>query len=151
MVVNVILFSFLSPLLYAQQSVDLRGYWELVSQKINGKENRIYGRQIKLLSSAHFVWIRQNKEQVEKLLAKGTVQDSLAAYHDAFGAGTYNVTGTTYIETSEFFYEPTYIGTSIDFTFKLSGGRWYTSGHFLGYENGKKIDELIEEEWKRVE
>jgi hypothetical protein len=104
-----------------------------------------------LLSSTHFVWVRQNKELVEKLLAKGTVQDSLTAYHDAFGAGTYMVIGTTYTETSEFFYEPKYIGTSIDFTFKLHADRWYTSGHFTGYENGNKIDEFIEEEWKRAE
>jgi len=138
-------------LLQAQQPVNLQGFWELVTQKINGKDNQLYGRQIKLLSRTHFVWVRQNKDLVEKLLAKGTVQDSLAAYHDAFGAGSYTVIGTTYTETSEFFYEPKYIGTSIDFTFKLYGDRWYTSGHFTGYDKGNKIDEFIEEEWKRAE
>jgi hypothetical protein len=147
----VILYSLLSPLLYGQQAVHLQGYWELLSQKVNGKENQSYGRQIKLLTGTHFVWVRQNKKQAEELLAKGTLRDSLTAFHDAFGAGTYTITGTTYSETTEFFYEPKYIGTSIDFTFTLNGDRWHTTGHFVGYDNGKKTNELIEEEWKRVE
>jgi hypothetical protein len=146
-----VLFSFLSPLLQAQQTVNLQGYWELLSQKVNGKENQTYGRQIKLLTGTHFVWVRQNRKQVEELLAKGTLRDSLTAFHDAFGAGTYKVTGNTYSETTEFFYEPKYIGTSINFTFTLNGDRWHTTGHFVGSENGKKTDELIEEEWKRTE
>ena len=95
--------------------------------------------------------MRQNKTQVEELLAKGTLRDSLTAFHDAFGGGTYKVTGNTYSETTEFFYEPQYIGSSIDFTFALNGDRWNTTGHFVSYNNGKKTDELIEEEWKRVE
>ena len=145
------LFSVLSPLLYGQQAVNLQGYWELLSQKVNGKENRTYGRQIKLLTGTHFVWVRQNRKQVEELLAKGTLRDSLNAFHDAFGAGTYKVTGNTYTETTEFFYEPNYIGTSIDFTFTLDGDRWHTTGHFVGSNNGKRTDELIEEDWKRIE
>jgi hypothetical protein len=135
----------------AQQTVNLQGYWEMISQKVNGKENLSYGKQIKLLTATHFVWVRQNKEEVEKLLAKGTTEDSLTAFHDAFGAGTYKVNGNTYTETTEFFYEPKYIGTSIDFTFKLDGDKWYTRGDFVYNENGKKTDEIIEEVWRKVE
>ena len=133
------------------QPTGLQGTWEMVSQKIDGKDNPIGGREIKLLTASHFVWVRQDKKQVEELLAKGTEHDSLLAYHDAFGAGTYKVSGDTYTETTEFFYEPKYIGTSIDFTFKLDGKRWYITGRFPHYHGTKKINEiLIEEVWKRI-
>jgi hypothetical protein len=88
---------------------------------------------------------------MEELLAKGTLRDSLTALNAEFGAGTYKVSGDTYTETSEFFHDPKNIGTSIDFKFKLDGDKLYITGSYTGYENGEKIVELLEEEWKRVE
>jgi hypothetical protein len=151
-IIPLILLSFLPALVHAQQTVNLQGAWEMVSQKIDGKDHTIQGKQIKLLTGTHYTWVRQDKKQVEELLAKGTLHDSLLAYHDAFGAGTYKVVGNTYIETTEFFYEPQYIGTSLEFKFTLDGDRWYTSGHYSHFARGKKINEiLLEEVWKRIE
>jgi len=149
--ITAVIFTFLSPLLHGQQAVNLQGYWEMLSQKLNGRENLTFGRQIKMLTGTHFVWVRQNRKNVEELLAKGTLRDSLDAFHDEFGAGTYKVTRNTYTETTEFFFEPNYIGTSIDFTFTINGDQWHIIGHFVGNDNGKRTDELIEEDWKRVE
>ncbi len=147
-----ILISFLPALVHAQDSLKLQGTWELVSQKENGLDHPIVGRQIKLLTATHYAWARQDKKHSEELLAKGTQRDSIEAFEDAFGAGTYKVVGDTYIETTEFFYAPQYIGKSVEFKFKLEGGLWYISGHFSHYEAGKKIDEVsLDQVWKRID
>jgi hypothetical protein len=152
-----VIFLFLLPaLVYAQNEVkvpvNLKGVWERVSLKVNGKPEAFAGRQIKLLTARHYSWVKQDKKAVEELLAKGTLRDSLAAYHDEFGAGTYRVDGDNYIETTEFFGEPQYIGTSLKFKFKLEKGLWYITGHYTHLVNGKKInEELIEETWKLIE
>ena len=151
-VVTAILLYLLPASALAQQAVTLQGTWELVSQKEDGKDHPISGRQIKLLTSTHYMWVRQDKKQLEQLLAKKTQHDSISAYQDAFGAGTYKVVGNTYTETTEFFYAPQYIGTSLMFEFKLDGGLWYTTGHLVHYEGGKKIDDIVlEQVFKRID
>lgn len=151
-IVTVILLWLLPVVANAQQALKLRGAWELVSQKEDGKDHPIAGRQIKLLTRTHYVWVRQDKKLLEELLAKATEHDSISAYQDAFGAGTYKVVGNTYTETTEFFYAPQYIGTSLEFTFKLEGDLWYTSGHYSHFEGGKKIDEVVlEQVFKRID
>jgi len=151
-ILPVILLSLLPILVNAQKAVNLQGVWERVSLKVNGKPEAFAGRQIKLLTAKHYSWVKQDKKAADSLLAKGTLRDSLAAYHDEFGAGTYKISGDTYTETTEFFGEPQYIGTSLAFKFKLKGGLWYITGSYSHFANGKKIDEeLIEETWKRIE
>ena len=62
-----------------------------------------------------------------------------SAYQDAFGAGTYKFVGNTYTETTEFFYAPQYIGTSLEFDSKLDGDLWYTSRHLQHYEGAREL------------
>jgi hypothetical protein len=136
----------------AQKVPKLEGAWELVSQKVDGKDHPFAGRQIKLLSKSHYMWVRQDKKTLMGLLAKNTVRDSLRAYQDTYGAGTYKVSGNTYLETTEFFYEPSYIGTSVHFTFKFDGPRWIIMGTIPQMKGDKKIgEEQLEEVWKRSE
>jgi len=143
---------FLSPVLaQSQGAANLQGTWELVSQKEDGKDDPIKGRQIKLVTATHYSWFRQDKKLLEELLAKKTPHDSILAYQDAFGAGTYKVDGDTYTETTEFFYAPQYIGKSLEFRFTLDGDIWSTSGHYSHYEGGKKTGEvLLEQVFKRI-
>jgi hypothetical protein len=151
-IVPLILLCLLPDLLHARQTINLKGAWELVSQKEDGKDYPIEGRQIKLVTATHYAWVRQDKKHLEDLLAKRTQRDSISAYQDAFGAGTYKIVGNTYTETTEFFYAPQTIGTSLTFTFKLKGGLWYTSGHLSHYESGKKLDDIIlEQVFKRID
>ena len=151
-IITVILLFLTPSLTHAQQAVKLQGAWELVSQKEDGKDHPILGRQIKLLTGTHYAWVRQDKKLLEELLAKRTQRDSISAYQDTFGAGTYKVVGDTYTETTEFFYAPQYIGRSLEFKFKLEGDLWYTSGHYSHYEGGKKINEvLLEQVFKRID
>jgi hypothetical protein len=148
----VILLFILPVSLHAQKKVNLQGAWEKIALKINGKDAPLEGRQIKLLTATHYSWVKQDKKAAEALLAKGTLRDSLAAYHDEFGAGTYKISGDTYTETTEFFGEPQYIGKSVSFKFKIKNGLWYIKGTYTHFANGKKIDEeLLEETWKRID
>ena len=150
--VSLIVFCVLTGAAQTQQSVNLQGAWELVSQKENGKDHPISGRQIKLVTAAHYAWVRQDKKLLETQLARGTVRDSIAAYQDNFGAGSYTLDGNTYTETTEFFYAPQYIGTSLTFSFRIAGGLWYTSGHLVHYEKGNKVDDiLLEQVFKRID
>jgi predicted NAD-dependent protein-ADP-ribosyltransferase YbiA (DUF1768 family) len=152
LIILFILLLFTSEFVNAQRRGKLQGAWQLVSQKIDGKNHPVAGRQIKLVTANHFTWIQQDKKQLEELLKKGTPHDSAVAYHDMAGAGTYKISGNTYTETTEFFYDPQNIGTSIDWKFKLKGNLWYTSGHYVHYKDGKKIEDiLLEQVWKRIE
>jgi hypothetical protein len=137
----------------AQQRVKIEGVWELLSQKVDGKESPITGRDVKTITKDHWVWIYQDKAKMLALLDKKTVSDSLAAYAElGAGAGTYTLAGNTYTETIEFFPYPIYIGLSIDFTVKVEGDRFYQSGKMPIFEAGKKVrDALLEEVYKRIE
>jgi hypothetical protein len=152
---SIILFVLLLiPLLLinAQSSNKLTGAWQLISQKIDGKNQMLTGIRVRLISNNHFVWVNQDKKHLEELLAKATPHDSVVAYHDMCGEGTYKVKGDIYTETTEVFYDPANIGTSIDWKFKLESDLWYTTGHYLHYKNGKQDEDLLLEEiWKRLD
>jgi len=151
-IITVILFFLLPTLIHSQKSVKLQGTWELVSQTENGMDHPIEGRHIKLLTKSHYSWARQDKKHLVDLLSKGTQHDSITAYHDAYATGTYKVVGDKYIETTEFFYAPQYIGKSVEFKFKLDGDTWTISGHFSHYNSDKKIDEVqLDQVWKRID
>jgi hypothetical protein len=151
-IITAILLLLLPILINAQKSVKLEGTWQLVSQTENGMDHPIEGRHIKLLTKSHYSWARQDKKHLVDLLSKETQHDSITAYHDAYAAGTYKVSGDKYIETAEFFYAPEYIGKPVEFKFKLEGDRWYISGHFSHYNGDKKIDEVkLDQVWKRID
>ncbi|HTY09621.1 MAG TPA: hypothetical protein VMF88_01000 [Bacteroidota bacterium] len=151
-IIFVILFSVPFLAAYAQENTKLQGAWELTSQKIDGQEKVLSGRRIRLITASHFAWVKQDTKMVKELLAKGTAHDSAVAFHDVAGAGTYKVNGDTYTETTEFFYDPQNLGSSIDWKYKLEGNLWYTSGHYIHYKDGKKNEDLlIEEVWKKIE
>jgi len=148
----VLLFSFPFTPVYAQNSSKLQGAWELISQKIDGKDQTMSGKRIRLITASHFAWVKQDTKFVKELLARGTAHDSAVAFHDVAGAGTYTLHGDIYRETTEFFYDPQNLGTSIDWKIKLEGNLWYSSGHYVHYKDGKKNEDLLlEETWKRID
>jgi len=152
------IIGFLLIILFAGCSTPLQknkieGVWELISQKWDGKEY-VSGRDIKMITNKHFVWIYQDTAEVKSLLAKKTQRDSIAAYYDAFGAGagTYKLIGNAYTETIEFFVDANYVGLSIDFTVKVEEDRLYQSGKFPMLQGGKKVKDVqLDEVYKRIE
>jgi hypothetical protein len=76
----------------------------------------------------------------------------MRAYQDTYGAGTWKVSGNTYTETTEFFYDPHYVGNAVTFTFKFEGGRWIIYGTIPQMTGDTKTgEEKLEEVWKRSE
>ena len=139
----------------AQQKSSIQGVWRMVSQKWDGKEGVTpSATQMKYITAKHFAYIHQDKAKTTAVLAKKIQGDPIKAYQDAFsaGAGTYRLAGNTYTETIEQNPDPAYIGMSISFTVKVEGNRFYQSGKFPIFENGKKANDfLLEEVYERVE
>ena len=137
---------------HAQQQDNIKGAWELISQKFNGRES-LSGRQIKLITDKHWAWVAQDTSAMSALLAKTTTRDSLrASYEIGGGAGSYTLMGNIYTEPIEFFPSLSYIGTSIPFTVKIEGDRLFQSGTLpsLGTDgNGKGV--LLEEVYTKLE
>jgi hypothetical protein len=138
----------------AQQKIKIEGVWRMVSGKVDGKEMlTASATQVKYITAMHWIFINQDKAKTIAALAKKS-EDPLKAYQEAFsaGAGIYKLAGNTYTETVEQFGDPTYIGMSVSFTVKVEGNRFYQSGKFPMYENGKKTqDILLEEVYERLE
>jgi hypothetical protein len=137
----------------AQRKNKIEGVWQAVSMKTDGKEELLSGKDMKLITAKHFVWIYQDKDRALTLLSKKTQSDSLAAaYLFGAGAGTYKLAGNTYTETIEYSSDPNYVGLSIDFIVRVEGDRLFQSGKFPLLEGGKKVKEVqLDEVYKRIE
>lgn len=138
----------------AQQKVTIEGVWQAMSQKMDGKDVLMSGKDMKVITAKHFVFIYQDKGKCLSLLAKKTQRDSIAAYFDMFGAGggTYKLAGNTYTETIDYFSDPSYVGLSISFTVKVEGDKLYQSGKYPILEGGKKVKDVqLDEVYKRIE
>jgi hypothetical protein len=139
----------------SQQKNKIEGVWRMLSQKVDGKEVFTPSTaQMKHITSKHWTFIYQDKAKTTAALAKKSQGDPLKAFQDSFdaGAGTYKLVGNTYTETVEQSSDPAYIGTSISWTVKVEGNRFYQSGKYPVLENGKKVRYvLLEEMYERVE
>ena len=56
--------------------------------------------------------------------------DTLRAYRIAGGAGTYSTRGTSYTEHLDYFFDPSWVGTSFRAICRIEGDRWYHSYTF---------------------
>ena len=120
--VFLLLFCIVPGSAHAQQAVNLQGAWELVSQKEDGKDHPISGRQIKLVT----LLITHGSARIRNNLKRNWPGElcaiRLPRIRIILEPDSYKVDGDTYTETTEFFYAPQYIGTSLAFKFKLDGG-----------------------------
>jgi hypothetical protein len=154
-----VIVTFLLIILFAgcstpPQKNKIEGVWQIMSEKVDGKEILISGKDWKYITAKHWIWIYQDKGKCLSLLEKKTQRDSISAYYDEFGAGagTYKLIGNTYTETIEYFVDPNYVGLSIDFTVKVEGDSLHQSGKFPMLEGSKKVREvMLDEVYKRIE
>jgi hypothetical protein len=104
----------------------LVGTWELVASGMNQY------RQIKTLTSSHFVWVTYER-------GTGVLVAS--------GGGTYELDGTAYRERLGFVSDAGMLGLiGLDqvFTARRDGDRWHHAGTLT---NGFKVDEI----WRKLE
>lgn len=107
-------------------------------------------RSIKVITKGHFAFV--GEEERGRMEMK-TAADSLRAFRTMnSGGGTYTLTGNSYTEKLEYFTDPAYVGTSLTFSCRTEGDRFYQTGAFPIFENGRKVrDAKLEEVWRRVE
>ena len=104
----------------------VRGVWDLVSVSVDGKDQPLNGyRQMHVLTERHSLWIGQSARR-DTLPLKSEI-DTLRAYRIAGGAGTYSTRGTSYTEHLDYFFDPSWVGTSFRAICRIEGDRWYHS------------------------
>jgi hypothetical protein len=135
---------------YAQTACRLEGVWQLVSGKSDGQAYPASAREIKIITKGHFAFLSEEARGVKELK---TAADSLQAFRTmGAGGGTYKLQGTTYTETLDYFADPAYVGRSISFTCRTEGDRFFQTGSFPVFANGKKVRDIkLEEVWRRIE
>jgi len=134
----------------AQGSCKLEGVWQLVSGKADGKAYPASSRSMKIITKGHFAVLGEEARGVTEL--KGAA-DSLQAFRTmGAGGGTYKLQGTTYTETLDYFADPAYTGRSVSFTCRTEGDRFFQTGSFPVFQDGRKVrDVKLEEVWRRIE
>ena len=105
---------------------------------------------MKVITKSHFAFVGEEERGGR---AMKTAADSLRAFRAVnSGGGTYTLKGSSYTEKLEYFTDPAYIGTSVTFSCRTEGDRFYQTGGFPIFENGRKVREaMLEEVWRRVE
>ena len=145
-----VLLFLLAPSASAQTACRLEGVWQLVSGKADGQAYPASTRSIKIITKGHFAVLSEEARGVQELK---TANDSLQAFRTmGAGGGTYKLQGTTYTETLDYFADPAYAGRSVSFTCRTEGDRFFQTGSFPVFENGKKVRDIkLDEVWRRIE
>ncbi len=140
----------LSSPAHTQSRCQLEGVWELISGKADGTPYPAGIHEQKFITKTRWAWVTKEDAEVKELKSAA---DSLKAFRATTGgSGTYTVQGTTYTEKIEFFPEIAFIGTSIPFSCRVEGDRFYQSGKVPILRDGKKVrDVMIEEVYRRIE
>lgn len=135
---------------YAQTACRLEGVWQLVSGTADGQSYPASARSIKIITKGHFAVLGEEARGVRELK---TAADSLQAFRTmSAGGGTYKLQGTTYTETLDYFADPAYAGRSVSFTCRTEGDRFFQSGPFPVFADGKKVRDIkLDEVWRRIE
>ena len=100
----------------------VRGVWELVSTSVDGKEQSLGARQVKVVTDRHFMWLSQAARR--DTLPLKTQIDTLRVFRVNGGGGTYTTNGSTYTEHIELFATPSWVGTSFRAMCRVDGDRW---------------------------
>jgi hypothetical protein len=135
---------------HAQATCRLEGVWQLVSGKADGQPYAASARSIKIITKGHFAVLGDEARGVKELK---TAADSVQAFRTmTAGGGTYKLQGTTYTETLDYFGDPAYTGRSVSFTCRTEGDRFFQTGSYPVFENGKKVRDIkLDEVWRRIE
>ncbi len=129
----------------------VRGVWDLVSVSVDGKDQPLNGyKQMHVLTERYSIWIGQSAKR--DTLPLKTEIDTLRAYRIPGGAGTYSTSGTSYTEHLNYFFIPSWVGTSFKATCRIEGDRWYHSFTLPNDTTAARGPyQHITEVWRRME
>jgi hypothetical protein len=121
------------------------GTWELAGITIDGKAVA-HRQQRKIVTGRQFMWISQAARR--DTLPLKTRADSLLYYRVEGGAGTYAVTGDSYVEHIEYFVDPTFVGKDWKAVCRTEKDHWahsYTQPGAMGAKPSSVV-----EDWRRL-
>ena len=100
----------------------VQGVWRMERVATNGKADSTSGQERKIMTRNHFMWVQQ--ESRRDTLPLKTYRDSVRAFNDAGGYGTYTVSGSTVTEHIELFPIPSWIGRDFKATCRTDSNHW---------------------------
>jgi hypothetical protein len=130
---------------------EVQGVWRQQKVVVNGKTDSTSGQEIKLMTKKHFMWVSQ--EARRDTLPLKTYRDSVRAFNNAGGYGTYTVNGSNLTEHIEMFPDPTYKGKDWPATCRMEGGQWIHSWISPVYKDstGRSRRDTVAEYYRRDE
>lgn len=129
----------------AGRACAVEGAWDLVSLTANGKAESMDGwRQRKLVAHGQHMWIAQAEKR--DTLPLRTAADSLRRFMIGGGGGAYSVSGDTYTEQLEFFFDPQLVGRSVTAKCRIEGDHWYHDFEIVANGQTTRTSEV----WRRV-
>ena len=130
---------------------EVQGVWRRQKVVVNGKTNSTSGEEVKLMTKKHFMWVSQ--EARRDTLPLKTYRDSVRAFSNGGGYGTYTVNGSNLTEHIEMFPDPTYTGKDWPATCRVVGGQWIHSWISPVYKDstGRSRRDTVAEYYRRDE
>lgn len=132
-------------------SCNVEGVWRAQKVVTNGRADSTSGVEVKVMTKKHFAWVSQ--ENRRDTLPLRTFRDSVRAFSDGGGFGTYTVSGNNVIEHIELFPDPTYIGKDWPSKCQVTGNQWIHSWIGPEYKDstGRSRRDTVAEYYRRVE
>jgi hypothetical protein len=133
-----------------ETSCPVSGVWRLESVVVDGEPEPVEPmRAVKVVTDTHFGWFAQEPGPE----ALRSPADTLEAYRTrAFGGGTHEVDGATYMERIEFFHDPSYIGREVRASCRVEEDTWHHAFDWTLIEAGAEAGKIhVEEVWRRIE
>ena len=130
---------------------EIQGVWRRQRIVVNGKSDSTGGEEIKLMTKRHFMWVSQ--EARRDTLPLKTYRDSVRAFTNGGGYGTYTVDGSNLTEHIELFPDPTYAGKDWPATCRIVRGQWIHSWISPVYKDstGRSRRDTVAEYYRREE
>jgi hypothetical protein len=125
-------------------SCSVVGTWELTGVTVDGKAVTPLGQERKIVTARHYMWLYQDARR--DTLPLKTRTDSLMYYRVLGGSGTYTVEGDSYVEHTDFFFDPAFLGKDWKATCRTEKDRWVHS-----YTRPGATPAAVVEDWRRLE
>ncbi len=131
----------------------VQGVWEMVATIQAGKRTEFTGRERKVVTKKHWMWLAEATRR--DTLPLKTALDSARYYAIGGGSGTYEVSGHKYTEHIDLFVDPKFEGKSLSAACRTEGNLWYHTWRVGDLDApgapSPNAADSITEVWRRVE
>lgn len=107
----------------APPECQVEGVWTMVSMTFKGKPVPVTGKQRKIVTKRHYMWLEMDNRR--DTIPLKTALDTARHYAMSGGSGRYSVSGHTYTEQLEYFPDPELLGKTLKASCRVEANRWY--------------------------